>query len=186
MTIPNSDPRKNPAMPAVPPKEPIRNALYYAAATIAVVLTGLIVGGIITLEQLTLIGATAGTVFALVFGLMERVRNLVNSPATSADNAAVRDALAQAIEQATQTGTVPPTGKRLAEQVIAGAVKGAATPVLQQKALALGIPYAIVMASTGPALQALMVVAEKTITELSKRAMTETEAEAALRAGRAG
>lgn len=170
MTVPNSDTRKNQTQP--PPKEPIRNALYYAAAVIAVVLTGLIVGNVITLTQLTLIGSTAGAVFALVFGLMERVRLLVNSPATSAANADIRDALAQAVVLAEQTGKVPPVGKTLAENVIAGGIRGVAMPALQAAALALGLPHAFVVAAAPAALQAAMDAVE----HVAARAPTGDEA----------
>lgn len=45
MTLPDTDPRTNPAVPKPPPSEPIRNTLLYIGVLIVVVLTALIVMG---------------------------------------------------------------------------------------------------------------------------------------------
>lgn len=154
--LPNADPRKNPAVPRPPPREPLRNAYTYVIVAVVLVLTGLVTFGKLTAEQIIAVIGTAGAILTAVVALLERARGMLNSPATSAQNAELRDALAQAIVLAEKNGQVPPVGKSLAESVIAGGIKGAATPALQAAALALGLPHAFVVAAAPAALQAAM------------------------------
>lgn len=172
MTVPNSDPRKNPSAPKPLPREPLRNAYTYVIVAAVLALTGLVTFGALTTEQIIAVIGTAGAILTAVVALLERARGMLNSPATSAQNAELRDALAQAIVLAEKNGSVPSVGKSLAEDVIKGGIRGAAGPALQAAALALGLPHAFVVAAAPAALQAAM----DAVTEASKRAPTGDEA----------
>lgn len=104
----STDPRHNPAIPQPPPREPIRNALLYTLLLAAAGLTAAVLFGVLEEGEIIAALGTAGSILAAVWLLMERVRSMVNSPATSAEQAAVTEALAETVTQAKIPVRFPP------------------------------------------------------------------------------
>lgn len=167
----NADPRDNPAVPKPPPREPIRNAMFYAVLAAAGGLTAAVLFDVLEEGQIIAALGTAGSILAAVWLLMERVRAMVNSPATSAEQAAVTKALAEAVSQAKVTGEVPDTAAEVANEVLSGAVKTVVPPALVAAAVAAGLPASWAAAASPVAVQAAI----GAVKEATKRAPNQSE-----------